>query len=96
MYLNSFDLTSLIAINFISENLKSVILALALINRKIIDVETACDLSLLETQFQTEKWGNVEWYHDFEQVNIKTRVSAALVFLYFNSNFYDTRKEKAV
>ena len=60
-YLNSFDLQSLIAVNYIIENLKSVILGLALINRRIPDVDMACDLALLETQFQTNKWGEVEW-----------------------------------
>jgi ATP synthase F1 complex assembly factor 2 len=90
-YLNSFDLNSLIAINFICENFKSVILSLALINRKINDIEGACDLALLETHFQTNKWGKVEWHHDFEEVEIKSRVSAALVFIYFNSNFYATK-----
>ena len=92
-YLNSFDLQSLIAINHICENLKSVILGLALLNRKILNVDMACDLALLETQFQTNRWGEVEWHHTFEQVNIKTRISAALVFVYFNSNFYLTKSK---
>lgn len=92
-YLNSYDLQSLIAINHICENLKSVILGLALINRKIINIDMACDLALLETQFQTNRWGEVEWHHKFEEVNIRTRISAALVFVYFNSNFYSSKSK---
>lgn len=91
-YLNSFNLNSLVAINFICETLKSVILTLALMNGKLDSVDTACTLSLLESQYQQIKWGKVEWQHGFEEAEMKTRVSAALLFSYFNSNTHHTKE----
>jgi ATP synthase mitochondrial F1 complex assembly factor 2 len=86
-YLNSFNLNALIAINYICENLKSVILALALINQKMSDTKTACDLAMLETQFQTSKWGKLEYHHTFDEIDLRCRVNAAYLFFYFNTNF---------
>lgn len=94
-YLNSFNLNSLIAFNYICENLKSVILSLALVNQQIDTVEYACDLALLETQFQQRRWGKVDWFHSFEEAEIKTRIGAALVFFYFNSNSYNVKTTKS-
>lgn len=91
-YLNSFNFNSLVAINFMCETLKSVILTMALLNGKISSVENACSLSLLETQYQQIKWGKVEWQHGFEEAELKTRVSAALLFSYFNSNTHHTKQ----
>ncbi len=57
-YLNkNFDLNSLIAFNYIAECLKSVILTVALLERYLPNIETACELSNLEHQHQYDQWG---------------------------------------
>lgn len=86
-YLNkNFDLNTLIAFNYITECLKSVILTVALLERKIESVEEACNLAVLEQQHQYDQWGKVEWYHDINEVELRSRVSAAVLFIYLSNN----------
>ncbi|XP_066593391.1 ATP synthase mitochondrial F1 complex assembly factor 2 isoform X2 [Prorops nasuta] len=63
--------------------LKSVILTLATIDRKI-NVEEAVKLSRLEEEFQTSHWGIVEWSHNLNKEDLQARLSAAILFTYFN------------
>ena len=70
---------SLVGFNYICENLKSVILTFALIERQI-DVEQAVSMSLLEVDFQTQTWGNIEWAHDMDMVQLRSRVAAGAFF----------------
>lgn len=81
----NFDLNTLIALNYMCECLKSVILSVALLERIIDNVEETCKLANLEQLFQNEKWGKVEWYHDINEQEIKSRVSAALIFIYLSN-----------
>ena len=53
----NFDLNSLIALNYISESLKSVILTVALLERFIPSVDEACVLTNLEQMHQYDQWG---------------------------------------
>ncbi|RNA05527.1 ATP synthase mitochondrial F1 complex assembly factor 2 [Brachionus plicatilis] len=86
-YLNkNFDLNTMIAFNYIAECLKSVILTVALLERKIESVEEACDLAVLEQQHQYDQWGKVEWYHDINEAELRSRVSAAVLFIYLSNN----------
>ncbi|GIY64733.1 ATP synthase mitochondrial F1 complex assembly factor 2 [Caerostris darwini] len=62
----SYNYWCLIGINFTAENLKSLILTLAVINH-VIDVKEAVALSRLETIFQIQNWGTVEWAHEKRQ-----------------------------
>lgn len=78
-HLIKFNLQSLIGFSFVCENLKSVILSLALLEREI-DVERAVSLSMLETQFQTKIWGHIEWAHEVDLVQLKARVAAGAFF----------------
>jgi ATP synthase F1 complex assembly factor 2 len=82
----NFDLNTLIAFNYISECLKSVILTVGLLERKIGTVEEACGLSILEQAFQSNKWGKVEWYHDINENETLARVSAALLVIYLSNS----------
>lgn len=93
-YLSSYDLPSLIALNYVTENLKSAILTLALLKRKL-SVEDAISLSRLETEFQTSKWGNIEWAHDIDLTQTRARVSAGVLFVQLNNDFTDTKINKA-
>lgn len=86
-YLNkNFDLSTLIAFNYIVECLKSVILTLALLERRIGSVDEACELAMLEQKHQYDQWGKVEWYHDINEVELRSRVSAALLFIYLSNS----------
>lgn len=82
----SFDLNSLIAFNYISESLKSVILTVALIERFIPSVEEACSLANMEQEHQYDKWGKVEWYHEVNETELLARVSSALCMIYLSED----------
>lgn len=87
-HLLSYSHWCLIGINFVAENLKSLILTLAVINRAI-DVEKAVALSRLETTFQIQNWGAVEWAHHVDEAQLKARVSAGVLFTYLNEGSSD-------
>lgn len=98
-YLNkNFDLNTLIAFNYMCECLKSVILSVALLERKVESVEEACSLANLEQAFQFEQWGKVEWYHDINEHELKARVSASLLFIYLSnsSKYLVVKKTKQI
>ena len=82
----NFDLNTMIAFNYMCECLKSVILAVALLERRVESVEEACELANLEQAFQFEKWGKVEWYHDINEQELRSRVSAGLLFVYLSNS----------
>ncbi|KAK5645699.1 hypothetical protein RI129_004163 [Pyrocoelia pectoralis] len=66
------------------DTLKSVILAMACVER-FLTPERAALLSRLEEEFQLQKWGRVEWAHDLNQQDQQARVSATILYIYFNS-----------
>lgn len=63
----NFTLNTLIAFNYMIECLKSVILGVALLERRISSVDECLNLTLLEHSHQYEQWGKVEWYHDINE-----------------------------
>lgn len=69
---------------FAAESLKSLILALACIDRKLMS-DQAVRLSRLEEDFQIKHWGRVEWAHDIAQHDLQARVAAAILFIHLNS-----------
>ena len=70
-------------------------LAVALLERRVESVEEACALANLEQSFQFDKWGKVEWYHDINEQELMSRVSAGLLFIYLSSSSkYLTVNEK--
>lgn len=80
-HLSSHNDWALVGIESAVHSLKSLILALALIDREV-DAETALKLSRLELEFQVSRWGKVEWSHDVEYADLKARVSAAALFVH--------------
>ncbi len=82
-HLCSHNRWSLLGLLFATENLKSLILSLALTHR-IISVNSAVRLSRLEEDFQIEKWGKVEETHDLDLYALRARVSAAIIFYFLN------------
>lgn len=86
-YLGAFELNALFGLQFVLDNLKSVVLTLALAN-KTLTVEEAVKLSRLELEFQIEKWGNVEWAHDLDLMQLQSRVSSGLIFFLLNNELH--------
>lgn len=82
-HLTSHNDWSLLGMSFVTENLKSLLLTLALTER-VINVDDAVSLSLLETEFQTEQWGRVDWAHDLDLHTLRSRVAAGLLFHFLN------------
>lgn len=66
------------------DTLKSVILTMACIER-FITPEKAVLLSRLEEEYQAGHWGRVEWAHGLSQQNLQARLSAVVLFVYFNT-----------
>lgn len=67
------------------DTLKSVILTLACAEKRL-NPEKAVLLARLEEEFQLGRWGRVEWAHDLNQQDLQARLSAAVLFIYFNSS----------
>ncbi len=63
---------------------KSLIITSALVER-LMDVERAIQLSRLEQEYQVSQWGNVEWYHDIDVLELRARLAAATLFIHLNS-----------
>ncbi|RZC38245.1 ATP synthase mitochondrial F1 complex assembly factor 2, partial [Asbolus verrucosus] len=66
------------------DTLKSVILTMACVER-FLTPEKAVVLSRLEEEYQTGYWGRIEWAHDLNQQDLQARLSAVVLFIYFNS-----------
>lgn len=93
-YLTSFDQSSLTIFLFIVEQLKSILLSICLVkqHRSVEDVSL---LSRLETEFQISRWSNVEYYHDYEIMDTRSKIAAAyLVFYCLNNNITRTVMSK--
>lgn len=88
----SYNLASLHGIMFAVEALKSVILALSCVDRRLT-VEQAVLLSRLEEEYQTGYWGRVEWAHDVSQHDLQARVAAAVIFIHLNSMSDETKSK---
>lgn len=83
-HLSPLNAWSLTGIEFAVETLKSFILTMALIDNHL-SVEKAVALSRLEVEFQISRWGKVEWAHDLELMETRSRVAAAALFYSLNN-----------
>jgi ATP synthase F1 complex assembly factor 2 len=90
-HLLSYNFWALTGFYFGVESVKSLVLTLAAVDR-FISVEKAVSLSRLEQEFQTSTWGTVEWSHDLELMDTRARLSAAVLFIYNNSNTSDLKQ----
>lgn len=82
-HLNSHGRWPLVGVNFITRNLKSLVLTTSLMER-FLKVEQAVELARLETRFQTEKWSKVEWEHDLDEQCTNARVAAGALFYHLS------------
>lgn len=78
-HLHSLERWPLVGFKFITQNLKSYVLASCLAER-FLKADDAVDLARLETKFQTERWTKVEWEHDLDEQCTKARVAAGSLF----------------
>lgn len=74
------------------DTLKSIILALACVDKRI-SVEKAVELSRLEEEYQLKFWGRVEWAHDVNQQDTQARLAASILFIHFHSNEHIIREK---
>jgi len=88
--LMSYSWTALQGFSFGVEAIKSLILGLAVLERRLT-VEEAVKLTRLELEFQTNHWGTVEWAHDLELHDTTSRLAAAVLFVNFNNTNYTTK-----
>lgn len=84
-YLSSYNEAALHGIMYAVDTLKSVILTCACVDR-FLAVEKAVLLARLEEEFQLGHWGRVEWAHDVNMLDLQARLSAAILFVFFNSS----------
>lgn len=87
-YLNSFEFRQLLGLQFIYDNLKSIVITLALASKNLT-VDEAVRLSRLEQEFQIEKWGNVEWAHDVDLNLQRSRVSSGLIYFILSNQVHN-------
>ena len=80
-YLETYDMWSLIAMERVALTLKSAILPILLSMREIQPNE-AVDLSFVEQDFQTDRWGRVEWQHDIERQDLYAKTCAAALVMH--------------
>ena len=86
-HLASYNFWALNGYVFGAETIKSILLTWGCVNGRL-SVEEAVSASLLETEHQTERWGNVEWGHDVEREQQRNRLAAAILFVCLNSESY--------
>ncbi|XP_067912058.1 ATP synthase mitochondrial F1 complex assembly factor 2 [Heterodontus francisci] len=83
-HLSSYNSWALVGLEYVIHQLKSVVLSLNLIDRNL-NVEKAVLLSRLEEQYQIEFWGNVEWAHDYDLHELRSRTAAGTLFVHLCS-----------
>ncbi|CAL2038601.1 hypothetical protein CAEBREN_29877 [Caenorhabditis brenneri] len=89
-WIRQHNFPALVGLQYATESVKSFIIAYNAL-RHHIDPETAIDAATLEQRTQAETWGNVEWAHGLEREELMTRLSAACLFVYFNSNNFTSK-----
>jgi chaperone required for assembly of F1-ATPase len=77
---------ALIAINFATDTMKSLIIPMAVLSQHV-DVERAVSIALLEQIHQSNIWGSFEWHHEVDYHDICLRFSSAMLFAHFSSNY---------
>lgn len=93
-YFSNFNQSSLIMILFMVEQLKSILLTISLL-KQFRSVEEISSLSRLETEYQISRWSNVEYYHDYDILDTRSKLAGAyLIFYCLNNNITRTTVTK--
>jgi len=93
-HLMSYNLNAVQGISFGVDAIKSLILGLAVVDRRLT-VNQAVELSRLELLYQTDHWGSVEWAHDIEMHDTTSRLAASSIFTYYHC-IANTKREKNI
>ena len=91
-HLLSYSMDAIQGFSFGVDAIKSILLMSAVVEKKLT-VNQAVQLARLETNFQIEKWGNVEWHHDLELHDTTARLAAAALFFQCNTSEYLIKKK---
>lgn len=91
-HLMSYNETTMHAFMYAVDTIKSLILTMACVDKRI-SVEKAVTLSRLEEEYQLKFWGRVEWAHDLNQQDTQARLAAAVLFIHFNSSEHLIREK---
>lgn len=91
-HLKSYNFWSLTGLEYVITQLKSVVLALAMIDRHV-SVEKAVLLSRLEEEYQIGQWGNVEWAHDYDMFELRARTAAGALFVQLSSETSSVKRK---
>ncbi|XP_062859236.1 ATP synthase mitochondrial F1 complex assembly factor 2 isoform X2 [Trichomycterus rosablanca] len=91
-HLSSYNLWSLTGLEYVINQLKSLILSFGLIDRRLT-VEQAVLLSRLEEEYQIQHWGNVEWAHDYDMYELRARTAAGALFVHLSSESATVKKK---
>ncbi|KAL6475140.1 hypothetical protein MHYP_G00161800 [Metynnis hypsauchen] len=91
-HLGSYNFWSLIGLEYVINQLKSVVLSFGLIDRHLT-VEQAVLLARLEEEYQIQRWGNVEWAHDYDMYELRARTAAGALFVYLSSENATMKKK---
>jgi len=88
-YFKSFDVGVLIVFEKMCLALKSLMLSVMVIERKL-GVEEAVRLSRLENEYQKEAWGTVEYHHTVEEHDLNAKVASQALFIRFSIEDIDS------
>ncbi|XP_071370152.1 ATP synthase mitochondrial F1 complex assembly factor 2-like [Centroberyx affinis] len=83
-HLSSYNFWSLTGLEYVITQLKSVVLSFGVIDRHLT-VEQAVLLSRLEEEYQIQRWGSVEWAHDYDMYELRARAAAGALFVQLSS-----------
>jgi len=83
-WLKAHNFSSLVGLQYSSEAVKSVLLAISAFVGQL-EAEEVVELARLEQIYQTRIWGNVEWSHDVEYQESCARFAAGIIFAKLSS-----------
>ncbi|KAJ0181986.1 hypothetical protein K1T71_002708 [Dendrolimus kikuchii] len=86
----SYDFPALNALCFGVEALKSPILMLACVERRL-EPKEAVLLARLEEEYQLVRWGRVPWAHELNQAELTARVAASLFVIHCSSEGHSSK-----
>ena len=92
-YLMSFSDDALQGFAFCVDALKSLILAVCCVERRLT-ISEAVKLARLELLHNTSHWGSVEWAHDIEAADTTARTAAGVMFIHCHSAQHNTRSKQ--
>uniref|UniRef100_A0A1I7ZHW1 ATP synthase mitochondrial F1 complex assembly factor 2 n=1 Tax=Steinernema glaseri TaxID=37863 RepID=A0A1I7ZHW1_9BILA len=81
---------TLIGLQYAVEAVKSSVLITLATASHAMEAAEGAELARLEQIFQTDTWGNVEWSHDVEHLELMSRLSSAVLFANLTSKAYSS------